>query len=160
MSNIIKKVSILLVLICVLTGCVKEPSKSDKTSIEGSELLEGSWAIQSLLYNDKEYTLAANDSLAALYENIYLSFFDDGTFCYFDRYSYNGKYTVMKSGTFMLEFQTKRKIDVNAIVIEENTERYCVVTVLSDGRLRFAEMDGVTGAERTDEAVKVFSKQQ
>lgn len=162
MSKIMKKSVALLAIVCLLFGgcSTEEHWRKKKKIAEGSELLEGSWVVHSLVYNNREYELSENESLASLYENIFLTFSDDGIFSYFNLYSYNGIYEAMAEDTFMLKTEMKHNIDIESgEVMEEKVEKYYIVTVLEDGRLRFAEMDEVTGAEKTDDMPKIFSKQ-
>ena len=160
MSIIKSSIALLLILCLALSGCAKQERRKKKKVAEGSDLLAGSWVVDSLIYNNREYKISEVEGLASLYEGIYLSFSEDGTLTYINVYIYEGTYEAKGEDAFTIQLTKRKNVDIDdGEVTKEDVESYYIATVLEDGRLRMVEMDEVTGAEKTDDMPKIFSKQ-
>lgn len=148
-------------------GCGKDVPDESETitpaiTAEGYDAVGGTWEVCGLYKDDKYIELSSVEALAEMYDSTFLSASEDGTFLFCNMFFYEGNYSKKSENTFVFTVSRIYRLsyeDGEVIEIEdENPRRVSYIATLSDegNKLRFAEMDPMTGQEKLDELPLVF----
>ena len=137
------------------------------TEAEGYDILGGTWEVAAVTIEDKIVPVDAVESLADLYDSVFLGFSKDGTFEYRNNvFITRGQYTPYedKEGVFVLRAQTTSRATVEDGKItetegESSDKAYLVVTREDlENALGFVEIDPTTGKIKKSDSTKYFRK--
>ncbi|MBR2415042.1 MAG: Ltp family lipoprotein [Clostridia bacterium] len=162
---------LLLAFVLLTAGCTdttaadsQATTLEEATCAEGYEVIGGSWEADALYYRNKWVPLAENDALADMYDSTFLFINEDGTYTYTNLFFHEGTYSKKGDNTFLLKdtrcyrLTTENGETKEVDSTNDSLSRY-LITVLDNNSFRFAEMDPMTGAEKTDLTPLRFSKQ-
>lgn len=138
--------------------CLGENANGTANTAEGYDLLGGVWTVGAVNHDGRIYDVHDIDSLEDLYDNIYLSFHEDGSFIYINMYHSQGLYVPFKENSYLLKRQSLYRFKTTDDgIIKEDIESdkkvtYLVEFVGDKNTLLFGALDPITGKIKADDA--------
>lgn len=132
------------------------------TVADGFDILDGSWKVGAVCYNDKIIDVQDSKALNSLYDNTYLEFGEDGTFTYINLWMYQGEY--VQSNTQKNSFILTRHTEMSLKDGELQTEPYHgnikhILHILDQNTIEVSEYDPITGTAKANTTPILFVKQ-
>lgn len=141
-----------------------ETKAEEKTTAaaEGFDILGGTWTVGAVYYKNKVIDIHDAAGLADLYDSVYLSFQEDGTFTHFDLWIYQGEYTPIqtKKDCFLLTRRTKTVLkdgELREEAYSGNTKH--ILSVVDENTFVLAEYDPMTGAAKANQDPLIYVRQ-
>lgn len=168
MKKIIITALLLAGLLCV-GGCAQETAEipteatTQQTIAQGYDVIGGTWEVTGLYYNGKLVELSQSEALMDLYDTVYFTASEDGSFLLYNMFFYEGSYEQREDGNFLLLVDRCFRLTMeDGEVVEAESEsgsgRSYLLTVVSEGKLRMARMDPMTGQEQTDDLPMLLTR--
>lgn len=138
--------------------------QSESNSAVGFESLGGNWVVGGIYYNNKIVDISDNEQLMAIYDAVFLNFYEDGTFLYMNMYNDRGRYTLQTNGTFFLKTETVFLYDITSkgIVekeVENSSKTTYIVNLLDKDTLQLGILDPMTGKEKAGSDPLIFERE-
>lgn len=100
----------------------------------------------------------------AIYDTVFLNFYEDGTFLYMNMYNDRGQYTLQTNGTFFLKTETVFLYDITSkgIVekeVEDASKITYIVSLLDKDTLQLGVLDPMTGREKAGSDPLIFERE-
>lgn len=177
-----KKITIILtgiISIFSLMGCSNFEADSRETNnyieesectiTDGFDILGGTWSVGAIYYKNNMVDIHDNDALEDLYDTIFLTFNEDGTFVYLNSYNYKGNYIKCKTedefDSYLLETTSLSRYTLeNGSVVEKEVEsdalKKFIITLLDeDGKTCVLnEYDTISDEAKVNEHSLIFVK--
>lgn len=130
----------------------------------GFESLGGNWVVGGIYYSDRIVDISDNEQLMAIYDTVFLNFYEDGTFLYTNMYNDRGQYTLQTNGTFFLKTETVFLYDITSkgIVekeVEDASKITYIVNLLDKNTLQLGVLDPMTGREKAGSDPLIFERE-
>ena len=148
-----------------LSGCLKDqiaekfpdlPQKLPSSSAEGFDYLGGSWEVGAIYYEGHLIDIHDHETIEGLYDTIFLSFMEDGTFSYYDIFFSEGEYVKYEDknfpeNTFLLKTtRSYRYVFEGEEFVEEDfpsdSNVIYILEPLDENTFSLSEFDPVMGA--------------
>lgn len=132
---------------------------TESNVVEGYDILGGTWTVGAIYYKNRLINVHDVDGLEDLYDSIYLTFNEDGSFVYYSTYNRKGEYTKYdndQSNSYLLKTTSLSKYDFeNGELVEKEIEsdslKTYIITFLDEkDTIEFNEYDSVTGKSMED----------
>lgn len=156
----------------VTTSDIQENDAQDGTEIANKEAADGydvlgghQWEVGGLFYKNQVVDIKDNDMLTDLYDSIYLSFGEDGSFLYLDVFPKEGTYEPYagdgKYNYYLLKTVRNLKYDTDKgefVDNESGSKKTYIIALLDDNTFEYVEFDKVTGRAKANEDPLIFVK--
>ena len=157
--------AIICLSLCTAAFQVNAHAEQDiSSSAVGFESLGGSWVVGGIYYKNRIVDISDNEQLMAIYDAVFLNFYEDGTFLYMNMYNDRGWYTLQTNGTFFLKTETVFLYDITSkgIVekeIENSSKTTYIVNLLDKDTLQLGILDPMTGKEKAGSEPLIFERE-
>lgn len=138
--------------------------QGESYSAVGFESLGGNWVVGGIYYNNKIVDISDNEQLMAIYDAVFLNFYEDGTFLYMNMYNDRGQYTLQTNGTFFLKTETVFLYEITSkgIVekeVDNSSKITYIVSLIDKDTLQLGILDPMTGREKAGSAPLIFERE-
>ena len=151
--------------LCTAVFQVNAHAEQDtSSSAVGFESLGGNWIVGGIYYKNRIVDISDNEQLMAIYDAVFLNFYEDGTFLYMNMYNDRGRYTLQTNGTFFLKTETVFLYDITSkgIVekeVENSSKTTYIVNLLDKDTLQLGVLDPMTGKEKAGSDPLIFERE-
>lgn len=130
----------------------------------GFESLGGNWVVGGIYYNNKIVDISDNEQLMAIYDAVFLNFYEDGTFLYMNMYNDRGQYTLQTNGAFFLKTETVFLYEITSkgIVekeVDNSSKITYIVSLIDKDTLQLGILDPMTGREKAGSDPLIFERE-
>lgn len=165
-----KKLCILLLIAITCLGlCATafqvnaHAEQGESNSAVGFESLGGNWVVGGIYYNNKIVDISDNEQLMAIYDAVFLNFYEDGTFLYMNMYNDRGQYTLQTNGAFFLKTETVFLYETTSkgIVekeVDNSSKITYIVSLVDKDTLQLGILDPMTGREKAGSDPLIFER--
>ena len=138
--------------------------QGESYSAVGFESLGGNWVVGGIYYNNKIVDISDNEQLMAIYDAVFLNFYEDGTFLYMNMYNDRGQYTLQTNGTFFLKTETVFLYEITSkgIVekeVDNSSKITYIVSLIDKDTLLLGILDPMTGREKAGSDPLIFERE-
>ena len=138
--------------------------QGESNSAVGFESLGGNWVVGGIYYNNKIVDISDNEKLMAIYDAVFLNFYEDGTFLYMNMYNDRGQYTLQTNGAFFLKTETifLYEITSKGIVekeVDNSSKITYIVSLIDKDTLQLGILDPMTGREKAGSDPLIFERE-
>lgn len=138
--------------------------QGESSSAVGFESLGGNWVVGGIYYNNKIVDISDNEQLMAIYDAVFLNFYEDGTFLYMNMYNDRGQYTLQTNGAFFLKTETifLYEITSKGIVekeVDNSSKITYIVSLIDKDTLQLGILDPMTGREKAGSDPLIFERE-
>lgn len=138
--------------------------QGESYSAVGFESLGGNWVVGGIYYNNKIVDISDNEQLMAIYDAVFLNFYEDGTFLYMNMYNDRGQYTLQTNGTFFLKTETVFLYEITSkgIVekeVDNSSKITYIVSLIDKDTLQLGILDPMTGREKAGSDPLIFERE-
>ena len=137
--------------------------QGESNSAVGFESLGGNWVVGGIYYNNKIVDISDNEKLMAIYDAVFLNFYEDGTFLYMNMYNDRGQYTLQTNGAFFLKTETVFLYEITSkgIVekeVDNSSKITYIVSLIDKDTLQLGILDPMTGREKAGSDPLIFER--
>lgn len=137
--------------------------QGESNSAVGFESLGGNWVVGGIYYNNKIVDISDNEQLMAIYDAVFLNFYEDGTFLYMNMYNDRGQYTLQTNGAFFLKTETVFLYEITSkgIVekeVDNSSKITYIVSLIDKDTLQLGILDPMTGREKAGSDPLIFER--
>ena len=137
--------------------------QGESYSAVGFESLGGNWVVGGIYYNNKIVDISDNEQLMAIYDAVFLNFYEDGTFLYMNMYNDRGQYTLQTNGAFFLKTETVFLYEITSkgIVekeVDNSSKITYIVSLIDKDTLQLGILDPMTGREKAGSNPLIFER--
>lgn len=141
-----------------------EKPAEEQSVADGFDALGGSWVVAGFYYKNKLIDLSDSDELLDIYDTVYLSFYEGGTFHYINIYNYRGEYSRRDENSFILKTETVFTYDfAETGLVEKEKEGASktsyIIKLLDENTLIWNILDPATGKEKADAEPLLFERE-
>lgn len=138
--------------------------QGESNSAVGFESLGGNWVVGGIYYNNKIVDISDNEKLMAIYDAVFLNFYEDGTFLYMNMYNDRGQYTLQTNGAFFLKTETVFLYEITSkgIVekeVDNSSKITYIVSLIDKDTLQLGILDPMTGREKAGSDPLIFERE-
>lgn len=138
--------------------------QGESSSAVGFESLGGNWVVGGIYYNNKIVDISDNEKLMAIYDAVFLNFYEDGTFLYMNMYNDRGQYTLQTNGAFFLKTETVFLYEITSkgIVekeVDNSSKITYIVSLIDKDTLQLGILDPMTGREKAGSDPLIFERE-
>ena len=138
--------------------------QGESNSAVGFESLGGTWVVGGIYYNNKIVDISDNEKLMAIYDAVFLNFYEDGTFLYMNMYNDRGQYTLQTNGAFFLKTETVFLYEITSkgIVekeVDNSSKITYIVSLIDKDTLQLGILDPMTGREKAGSDPLIFERE-
>ena len=138
--------------------------QGESNSAVGFESLGGNWVVGGIYYNNKIVDISDNEQLMAIYDAVFLNFYEDGTFLYMNMYNDRGQYTLQTNGAFFLKTETVFLYEITSkgIVekeVDNSSKITYIVSLIDKDTLQLGILDPMTGREKAGSDPLIFERE-
>lgn len=138
--------------------------QGESNSAVGFESLGGNWVVGGIYYNNKIVDISDNEKLMAIYDAVFLNFYEDGTFLYMNMYNDRGQYTLQTNGAFFLKTETVLLYEITSkgIVekeVDNSSKITYIVSLIDKDTLQLGILDPMTGREKAGSDPLIFERE-
>ena len=138
--------------------------QGESNSAVGFESLGGNWVVGGIYYNNKIVDISDNEKLMAIYDAVFLNFYEDGTFLYMNMYNGRGQYTLQTNGAFFLKTETVFLYEITSkgIVekeVDNSSKITYIVSLIDKDTLQLGILDPMTGREKAGSDPLIFERE-
>lgn len=138
--------------------------QGESNSAVGFESLGGNWVVGGIYYNNKIVDISDNEKLIAIYDAVFLNFYEDGTFLYMNMYNDRGQYTLQTNGAFFLKTETVFLYEITSkgIVekeVDNSSKITYIVSLIDKDTLQLGILDPMTGREKAGSDPLIFERE-
>lgn len=138
--------------------------QGESNSAVGFESLGGNWVVGGIYYNNKIVDISDNEKLMAIYDAVFLNFYEDGTFLYMNMYNDRGQYTLQTNGAFFLKTETVFLYEITSkgIVekeVDNSSKITYIVSLIDKDTLQLGILDPMTGREKAESDPLIFERE-
>ena len=138
--------------------------QGESNSAVGFESLGGNWVVGGIYYNNKIVDISDNEKLMAIYDAVFLNFYEDGTFLYMNMYNDRGQYTLQTNGAFFLKTETVFLYEITSkgIVekeVDNSSKITYIVSLIDKDTLQLGILDPMTGREKAGSDQLIFERE-
>ncbi len=162
-------IMVLVLSLSMLFGCAKFeipenlPELADKIpsrTPEGFDYLGGSWEVGAIYYEGHLIDIHDNEAIEDLYDTIFLTFLDDGTFSYFDIFFSEGSYEKHGDAFLLKETRSYRLViegdEFYEKEFESDSNMIYILEPLDENTLSLSEYDPVMDAPAVNDEPYIF----
>lgn len=164
MIKIFRCLLTLILALLIAGNCGAGNIQAGAKASAADELLTGTWSVRAIGHVKGLFDIYDVDGLADMYDAVFLDFREDGTFYYFNHYSYTGSYTPFKENTYLLKIESihELKIKDNEFILEKvdvsKQTTYLIQFVGDQYTLVFGRLDPISGKIKADDTPMYFEK--
>ena len=138
--------------------------QGESNSAVGFESLGGNWVVGGIYYNNRIVDISDNEKLMAIYDAVFLNFYEDGTFLYMNMYNDRGQYTLQTNGAFFLKTETVFLYEITSkgIVekeVDNSSKITYIVSLIDKDTLQLGILDPMTGREKAGSDPLIFERE-
>ena len=145
----------------------QEEGDNSPDAPEGYLTIGGSWKVGGIVYKGSLIDVEDASSLEDLYDNVLITFNEDGSFVYLKTYNDRGSWSEKQQGSdnrFLLKTESVFRYDIqNGALTEKEVEsadlKQYIVIMLDANTFVLYEYDDITGKEKADDNPCIFVKE-